>query len=149
MKEIKDVLEDGGTNVGYRHLSLLCDMMTRLGCIMSVTRHGIKKTKTGPLSKSTFEQSVDILTDAAVNNVTDPLSGTSDHIMMGKLISSGTGSFDVLLDSDKLLNFDEPMEDIEEDEYLDDIVNGAQNIGFWSNRFDQLMKENVVERWGD
>ncbi|KAJ3220813.1 DNA-directed RNA polymerase II subunit rpb1, partial [Chytriomyces hyalinus] len=67
LNEIRGVIEDAGSAINYRHLVLLVEVMTHRGGIMSITRHGINRTDAGPLMKCTFEQTVDILLDAAVH----------------------------------------------------------------------------------
>jgi hypothetical protein len=49
--------------VNYRHLAILVDMMTAHGYLMSVTRHGINRTRAGPLMKCSFEETVDMLNE--------------------------------------------------------------------------------------
>lgn len=50
-KEINSVLYFYGLYVNYRHLALLCDVMTANGHLMSITRHGINRQNTGPLMR--------------------------------------------------------------------------------------------------
>ena len=45
-KEIAFVLNFYGLYVNYRHLSLLCDVMTAKGHLMAITRHGINRLVT-------------------------------------------------------------------------------------------------------
>jgi hypothetical protein len=49
--------------VNYRHLAILVDMMTAQGYLMPVTRHGINRTRAGPLMKCSFEETVDMLNE--------------------------------------------------------------------------------------
>ncbi len=42
-KEMAFVLNFYGLYVNYRHLSLLCDVMTAKGHLMAITRHGINR----------------------------------------------------------------------------------------------------------
>jgi DNA-directed RNA polymerase II subunit RPB1 len=100
MYEIKSVITDSGSFINYRHLSLLCEVMTNKGFIMSITRHGIGKTDINPLSKCTFEQSVDILLDAAKEGKRNEISGISENILLGQVINSGTGIVKVITNSD-------------------------------------------------
>lgn len=62
LKELRKVIEFDGSYVNYRHLSVLCDSMTRAGQIMPITRHGINRTDTSFLQQCTFEETVDIFT---------------------------------------------------------------------------------------
>ena len=69
--------------MNYRHLSILCDVMTSKGRLTSITRHGINRLDTGPLRKCSFEETVEILLQAAVYNEIDPLKGITENIIMG------------------------------------------------------------------
>mmetsp|Transcript_13208 Transcript_13208/g.2039 ORF Transcript_13208/g.2039 Transcript_13208/m.2039 type:complete len:108 (+) Transcript_13208:1600-1923(+) len=41
MRELREVLNVYGIYVNYRHLAILCDIMTQRGYLMAITRHGI------------------------------------------------------------------------------------------------------------
>ncbi|KRX96695.1 DNA-directed RNA polymerase II subunit RPB1 [Trichinella pseudospiralis] len=97
-KEIKHVISFDGSYVNYRHLALLCDIMTAKGHLMAITRHGINRQEIGPLMRCSFEETVDILMEAAAHAEEDLLLGVSESIMLGQLARLGTGSFDLLLD---------------------------------------------------
>ena len=98
MREMRKVIESDGSYVNYRHLAMLCDLMTSRGHLMGITRHGINRADTGALMRSSFEETVEILVDAAGSGEVDDCRGVSENIMMGQLAPVGTGSFDVLLD---------------------------------------------------
>lgn len=100
-KEMNAVLQFYGLYVNYRHLALLCDVMTAKGHLMAITRHGINRQDTGALMRCSFEETVDVLMDAASHAEVDPMRGVSENIIMGQLPKMGTGCFDLLLDSDK------------------------------------------------
>ena len=102
MKEIRAVIEAGGSYISYRHAAMLVDVMTFRGYLMSITRHGINRVNTGPLMKSSFEESVELLVEAAAFSTTDPLAGVSEAVMLGRLAKLGTGSFDLVLDANKI-----------------------------------------------
>lgn len=80
------------------HPRLLVDKMTYTGTPCSITRYTMKINAVGPLSKATFEQTVEILTNAAFRGETDTLSGVSASIVTGKQIRAGTGTIDCLVD---------------------------------------------------
>lgn len=42
-REMSTVLNFYGLYVNYRHLALLCDVMTAKGHLMAITRHGINR----------------------------------------------------------------------------------------------------------
>eukprot|EP00667_Euglena_gracilis_P000092 EG_transcript_92 len=101
-KEIKFVYDVYGINIGYRHYSVLCDVMTNKGYLMAISRHGINRQTCGPLMRCSYEETVEILFQAAAFGERDPMKGVSANILMGKPIKGGTGAFDLLLDSDML-----------------------------------------------
>ncbi|XP_054269431.1 DNA-directed RNA polymerase II subunit RPB1-like [Macrosteles quadrilineatus] len=100
-KEMNTVLQFYGLYVNYRHLALLCDVMTAKGHLMAITRHGINRQDTGALMRCSFEETVDVLMDAASHAEVDPMRGVSENIIMGQLPRMGTGCFDLLLDAEK------------------------------------------------
>jgi len=51
--------------------------------------------------RCSFEETVDVLMDAAAHAETDPMRGVSENIIMGQLPKMGTGCFDLLLDAEK------------------------------------------------
>eukprot|EP01006_Ploeotia_vitrea_P022617 TRINITY_DN55012_c0_g1_i1.p1 TRINITY_DN55012_c0_g1~~TRINITY_DN55012_c0_g1_i1.p1 ORF type:complete len:1244 (+),score=222.54 TRINITY_DN55012_c0_g1_i1:362-3733(+) len=101
-KELRFVYTVYGITIGYRHYSILCDVMTNKGHLMAISRHGINRATTGPLMRSSFEETVEILFQAAAFSELDPVADVSSNIILGKQARLGTGMFDVLLDSDML-----------------------------------------------
>ena len=57
-KEMNHVISFDGSYVNYRHLALLCDVMTAKGHLMAITRHGINRQETGALARCSFEETV-------------------------------------------------------------------------------------------
>ena len=102
LSEIREVINGAGSYVNYRHLNLLCDVMTNSGSLMSIDRFGINRAATGPLAKCSFEETTDQLFKAAVFGEIDELTGVSANIMMGQVAPAGTGRCEVLLDESKL-----------------------------------------------
>lgn len=49
----------------------------------SITRHGINRVDSGPLRKCSFEETVEILLEAAVFAETDNLTGITENLIMG------------------------------------------------------------------
>lgn len=58
---------------------------------MAITRHGINRQDTGALMRCSFEETVDVLMDAASHAENDPMRGVSENIIMGQLPKMGTG----------------------------------------------------------
>ncbi|KAK5000847.1 DNA-directed RNA polymerase II core subunit rpo21, partial [Elasticomyces elasticus] len=85
MRELKQVLSFDGSYVNHRHLALLVDVMTARGSLMAVTRHGINRADTGALMRCSFEETVEILFDAASSGELDDCRGVSENIILGQL----------------------------------------------------------------
>jgi DNA-directed RNA polymerase II subunit RPB1 len=113
--EIQGLFESVGVN--YRHMCLLCDVMTRFGKLMSIDRYGINKNDIGTLAKASFEETEKILLKAALFGEVDPVTGVSANIMMGQPIRGGTAFSQILLDDQMLPKL---MEDVEMDDEEDD-----------------------------
>lgn len=99
LSEIKKVIEFDGTYVNMKHFLTLVDTMTHKGGLMSITRHGINKSENGPLMKCSFEETVDVLSDAAIFGEVDRLRGVTENITIGKTAKIGTGNVDILYDA--------------------------------------------------
>ncbi|XP_022880719.1 DNA-directed RNA polymerase II subunit 1-like [Olea europaea var. sylvestris] len=102
LDELRVVISFDGSYVNYRHLAILCDTMTYRGHLMAITRHGINRNDTGPMMRCSFEETVDILLDAAVFAETDYLRGVTENIMLGQLAPIGTGDCSLLLNEEML-----------------------------------------------
>jgi DNA-directed RNA polymerase II subunit RPB1 len=107
-QEFMEVVGDGSIN--YRHMSLLIDTMTNRGNLMSVDRHGINRGDIGPLAKSSFEETTDMLINASVFAEYDRINGVSANIMLGQLPPCGTGDNEILLDEDAYLKIMRTMD---------------------------------------
>lgn len=103
MKELTAVLAFDGSYVNHRHLALLVDVMTSRGHLMAITRHGINRADTGALMRCSFEETVEILLEAAAAGELDDCRGVSENVMLGQLAPLGTGEMDIFLDQ-KLLD---------------------------------------------
>ncbi|CAN6481633.1 unnamed protein product [Victoria cruziana] len=102
LDELRVVISFDGSYVNYRHLAILCDTMTYRGHLMAITRHGINRNDTGPLMRCSFEETVDILLDAAVYAESDNLRGVTENIMLGQLAPIGTGDCALYLNDQML-----------------------------------------------
>ncbi|KIJ45198.1 hypothetical protein M422DRAFT_251383 [Sphaerobolus stellatus SS14] len=102
LRELRGVIEFDGSYVNYRHLALLCDLMTQRGSLMAITRHGINRAETGALMRCSFEETVEILMEAAAIGEKDDCHGVAENVLFGQMAPMGTGCFDVALDMDML-----------------------------------------------
>eukprot|EP00027_Filamoeba_sp_ATCC50430_P000934 CAMPEP_0168554826 /NCGR_PEP_ID=MMETSP0413-20121227/7995_1 /TAXON_ID=136452 /ORGANISM="Filamoeba nolandi, Strain NC-AS-23-1" /LENGTH=1668 /DNA_ID=CAMNT_0008585609 /DNA_START=242 /DNA_END=5249 /DNA_ORIENTATION=- len=104
LKELRAVISFDGSYVNYRHLAILADVMTYRGHLMSITRHGVNRVETGPLMRCSFEETAEILFEAAIFGEKDNLRGVTENIMLGQLPPFGTGCFDLFLNEKMLAN---------------------------------------------
>merc|ERR550537_1555971 len=95
---VRMVISFDGSYVNYRHLGTMCDVMTQRGHLMAITRHGVNRTNLGPLMKCSFEETVEILMDAAIFNETDKCRGVSENLIMGNFPPIGTNEFHLYMD---------------------------------------------------
>lgn len=102
MRELTQVLAFDGSYVNHRHLALLVDVMTSRGHLMAITRHGINRADTGALMRCSFEETVEILLEAAAHGELDDCRGVSENVMLGQLAPLGTGEMEVFLDQKML-----------------------------------------------
>ncbi len=120
-----------GDKLNSTHLSLLVDMMTHNGETTSIDRHGLSKLESDPCARASFEQTMDHFINAAIFNEKDTMKSVSSNVMLGKVIPGGTGSFDLMLDTNKLENSEYTSDEtggritfapLEEDSILKDIL---------------------------
>lgn len=121
------MLNSYGIYVNYRHLATLTDVMTQRGTLMSIARHGINRIDSGALRKCSFEETVEILLEAAVHAEDDGLSGITENIVMGQLAPMGTGCFNLNVDTKMVLK---EAQDLKDQFTFEDI--GAEEDGFIS-----------------
>jgi len=131
LNEISELFEEAGVN--FRHLGLLCDVMTRQGRLMSVDRFGINKNDIGPLAKASFEETEKIMLKAARFGEVDPVTGVSANIMMGQPIRGGTAFSQIILDEATMIKLlegtqDQADEEAEEAGDLTDLIADGMNI---------------------
>jgi len=100
--------------------------MTQRGIITAITRNGFNRNNIGPLRKCSFEDTVEILYEAAFYAETDCMTGISENIIMGQLAPCGTGSFDLAIDVEATENFIFGLEN-EGIDYLN-----GQGYGAWA-----------------
>eukprot|EP00446_Apocalathium_sp_SHHI-4_P036444 CAMPEP_0177312394 /NCGR_PEP_ID=MMETSP0368-20130122/10862_1 /TAXON_ID=447022 ORGANISM="Scrippsiella hangoei-like, Strain SHHI-4" /NCGR_SAMPLE_ID=MMETSP0368 /ASSEMBLY_ACC=CAM_ASM_000363 /LENGTH=1657 /DNA_ID=CAMNT_0018771443 /DNA_START=18 /DNA_END=4992 /DNA_ORIENTATION=+ len=98
---IRMVISFDGSYVNYRHMGTMCDVMSNRGHLMAITRHGINRTNMGPWMKCSFEETVEILMDAAIYNEVDHMRSVSENIIFGQLCPIGTGAFEVYMDDNR------------------------------------------------
>jgi DNA-directed RNA polymerase beta' subunit len=107
VNEFRNIID----GVNFQHLSILVDVMTNTGGITSIDRHGINKLDTDPLSRASFEKTVEQLIAAAVFGEVDTMRSVSSRIMVGRVIAGGTGLPEIMMDTNMLQNAEYVEED--------------------------------------
>jgi len=69
--------------------------MTYRGTLMAITWHGINHTDTGALMRCSFEETVEILMEAAAVGEKDDCHSIRENIMFGQMAPMGTRAFEV------------------------------------------------------
>ena len=129
LKEINEVIDFSGNYVNHRHLSLLTDLMTNKGYLMSIDRFGINRDQdVGPLAKCSFEETTEQIFKASIFGEMDKLNGVSANIMMGQVIPAGTGESNLLLDEMKILGI-KPKKKNLRNKKIDEDTYCSNNIG--------------------
>ena len=100
-REFRAVIEADGSYVNKRHIGILCDAMTYRGDVVSFTRHGLARSDAGFLARCSFEETVEVLFNAALFGDRESVQhrGVTSNIMLGQLAPVGTGVCDVILDT--------------------------------------------------
>ena len=119
---------------------------------MSIDRHGINRNSNSALSKSSFEESVDMLINASIFSEYDNLSGISPQIMISKVPNCGSGNFDIILDEEYMMELlktskKKKIEVIEEEiEEEDEEECSAENIAF---NFKTNKEKNICYKFNE
>lgn len=114
-KEFSYVFQLDGSFINTQHLSILTDIMTVKGSLVSVDRHGLKMFDSDPLAKASFEKTVDVLLEAAMFSEIDQMNSVSSRICAGLVIEGGTGLCNIKLDTEMIENSE--YIDTEQDKY--------------------------------
>ncbi|MBD3185622.1 DNA-directed RNA polymerase subunit A'' [Candidatus Bathyarchaeota archaeon] len=98
IREAIKVLEDQSLDVDIRHLMLTADVMTRMGEINQIGRHGISGAKESVLARAAFEVTMRQLIDASIIGESDELKGIPENVIVGQLCPVGTGDINLYYD---------------------------------------------------
>ena len=96
LEEIRTVLSFDGSYVNERHLQLLVDVMTFSGTLTAMTRHSMHKLGGSAYHHASFEETQDVLINAAAYGLYDNVSGVTENLMMGMMMPGGTGSCSII-----------------------------------------------------
>ena len=102
LEEFDKVVSSDGNFVHQSHTMLLVDIMTFQGTLISINRYGLKKEQCGPLSKASFEESLDNFLKAGAFGEKENTKSVSASIMLGKTGRFGTGICDLIVNIGQL-----------------------------------------------
>jgi DNA-directed RNA polymerase beta' subunit len=93
--EFCNVLNSDGAFINHRHVDILVDIMTFKGFIISFSRYG-SRYNPSPLSRVSFEETLDNLIRAATNHEFESTKSISSSVMIGKIPNIGTSLCDLV-----------------------------------------------------
>ncbi|MEM7821614.1 MAG: DNA-directed RNA polymerase subunit A'' [Candidatus Aenigmatarchaeota archaeon] len=96
INEALKTLQEQGLNVDIRHIILVGDIMTFTGEVKPIGRYGVAGAQTSILARAAFEETIKHLVRASIRNEVDNFLGIFENVMVGQVIPSGTGMFDLL-----------------------------------------------------
>ena len=105
--EITEVMEFADAYINYHHLNLLCDRMCITNDMVPIFRSGLLNDDVGTIAKATFEVHTEVLLNAARHANLDHMRGVSASVLCGQYGNYGTGSFNVILDLEKMKDLNE------------------------------------------
>lgn len=86
------------------HVKLLVEKMTFNGNISSISRYTLRKDECGPLSKASFEESVEHMVKSGFAGEIEKCIGVSASIICGNRAKMGTGMVDLKININQLKN---------------------------------------------
>ena len=102
INEAFDTMQQQGLDVDIRHLMIVSDMMTLSGDIRSIGRYGVAGTKRSILARAAFEETIKHLVRASIRGEVDNFEGIFENVMIGQVIPSGTGMFELIAKFDEV-----------------------------------------------
>jgi DNA-directed RNA polymerase subunit A" len=75
---------------------LVGDIMTLTGSVQSIGRYGVAGAQTSILARAAFEETIKHLVRACLRNEVDNFKGIFENVMVGQVIPSGTGMFELI-----------------------------------------------------
>jgi DNA-directed RNA polymerase subunit A" len=96
INEALKTMQEQGLDVDIRHIILVGDIMTFAGEIKPIGRYGVAGAQTSILARAAFEETIKHLVRASIRNEVDNFLGIFENVMVGQVIPSGTGMFDLL-----------------------------------------------------
>jgi DNA-directed RNA polymerase II subunit RPB1 len=144
-------MEFDSTYINYHHLSLLCDRMTMSYKMISIFRHGINNDNIGPIAKASFEETPEMFLKAAKHSELDEMRGVSANIMCGQEGYFGTGSFQVVLDINKMseLATEEKYTQKDTDDFIEKEFTELENTNEFCSIANMSIYSNITNSGGN
>ena len=128
----------GVGKINYHHTTMLCDRICATQKMVSIFRHGINNDDIGPIAKASFEETPEMFLKAAKHAELDLMTGVSANVMCGQEGYFGTGSFQILLNHEKIIEWDDGS--IDDETNIDNLLNLVDNT--------VCSKENLIIKTG-
>jgi len=96
IEEALRTMQEQGLDIDIRHVMLVADIMTLNGDVRPIGRYGVAGAKASILARAAFEETIKHLVKASVKNEVDNFNGIFENVMIGQVIPSGTGMFDLI-----------------------------------------------------
>ena len=96
IREALKTMQEQALNVDKRHVTLVADIMTFSGRIRPIGRYGVAGSKLSVLARAAFEETIKHLVRASIRNEEERFKGIFENVMIGQVIPSGTGMFDLI-----------------------------------------------------
>ena len=144
-KILFDDIKENVSGVNDFHIELLVDKMTFKGKPTPITRYSMRTNDVGPLSKATFEESIDTIITAAIRTEVDINNGVSAAIISGNQPKIGTGYMGLMMDIDKF--GPDFYGDCSESHYSydsDDLDSDEDSRDLWDDDLDSCEEDNDV-----
>ncbi len=135
--ELIECYEQAG-KINYHHTSMLCDRICATQKMVSIFRHGINNDDIGPIAKASFEETPEMFLKAAKHAELDLMTGVSANVMCGQEGYFGTGSFQILLNHEKIIEWDDGT--LKDEQEIDNLLNLVDDT--------PCSKENLIIKTG-
>lgn len=94
--EALKTMQQQALDVDIRHVMIVSDIMTLSGDVKSIGRYGVAGSKSSIFARAAFEETIKHLVKATIKGEKDDFRGIFENVMIGQVIPSGTGMFDLV-----------------------------------------------------
>jgi hypothetical protein len=96
------LVSDGSIPIDPRHIAMVVEFQTNQGLLNPATYIGIQRQPTGPLSKASFERSMNTFFSGALYSRPEPVTNISTSIMTGRPARIGPGIVELQVDKEAI-----------------------------------------------